>query len=208
MELTLSKYKNHKMLLELYLCLSLFVCIESSSLSRNSVIERLPSQGLRLFHPSYPLSLLDVVSEDEASSIIKIKRLNGIGSTTAEGVEPTMPLPWKSFPELGISPEAFVSSKNILDSYERQKHQGYFIWARKLEKPRNNCVLVNHWSQRVIHLTQYSVTDGAVGYDLTSSVDNDLRAAQMTWPPLSLEFEMTANKWQAVEVSENLINGG
>lgn len=173
------------------------------------MIERLPSQGLRLFHPSYPLSLLEVVSEEEAASILKVKRLNGVGSTTAEGVEPaTVPLPWKPFPELGISPEAFVSSKNILDSYERQKHRGYFLWARKLEKPRTHCVLVNHWSQRVVHLTQYSVTDGAVGYDLTSSVDNDLRAAQMmTWPPLALEFEMTANKWQAVEVSDNLING-
>jgi len=29
----------------------------------------------------------------------------------------------------------------------------------------------------------------------------------MTWPPLALEFEMTANKWQAVEVSDNLVNG-
>lgn len=197
-----------EMILEVCLCLSLFYYIGSSSLPRNSVIERLPSQGLRLFHPSYPLSLLDVVSEEEASSIMKVKRLNGIVTTTAEGIEPaTVPLPWKPFPELGISPEAFVSSKNILDLYERQKHQGYFLWARKLEKPRINCVLVNHWSQRVVHLTQYSVTDGAVGYDLTSSADNDLRAAQMTWPPLALEFEMTANKWQAVEVSENLING-
>ena len=54
--------------------------------------------------------------------------------------------------------------------------------AHKLDKPEKGCILLNHWSQRAILLTDYDVERGAKGYEIRSqsgAVDF------LSWPPLS-----------------------
>lgn len=54
--------------------------------------------------------------------------------------------------------------------------------AHKIDKPEKGCILLNHWSQRAILLTDYDVGRGAKGYEIRSqsgAVDF------LNWPPLS-----------------------
>lgn len=50
--------------------------------------------------------------------------------------------------------------------------------AHKLDKPERGCLLLNHWSQRAVLLTEYEVGRGAKGKEVGT-------ANVFSWPPLS-----------------------
>ena len=54
--------------------------------------------------------------------------------------------------------------------------------AEKLDKPEKGCVLLNHWSQRAILLTDYDLERGAKGYEFRREGTSP---TPLTWPPLS-----------------------
>ena len=82
----------------------------------------------------------------------------------------------------------------------------YLLRAHKIEKPEKGCILLNHWSQRAILLTDYDVNRGAKGYEIRSQTG---AATFLSWPPLSLEMELTekVSRWQPVRVSNNIASG-
>lgn len=95
------------------------------------------------------------------------------------------------------------NSVEIEEGYEKFKHCGHVVWAHKIKRPERGCMLLNHWQQRVIYLTDYDVTKGAKGYELSSNGPGKF----INWPPLVLESELVANRWQPMRVSENLFSG-
>ena len=127
------------------------------------------------------------VASEEIQRLINVKEM--LRQSRDEQPSDFSLLPWKVFPALGINDLQVVFSKSqIEESYEKHKHNGYFLWAEKLEKPEKGCILLNHWSQKAILLSEYDVERGARGYELRSSsgvVDSFI------WPPLALEHELT-----------------
>lgn len=65
---------------------------------------------------------------------------------------------------------------------------------------------MNHWSQQVILLTDYSLTGGARGVELTSGTGLE-GGTVYEWPAAALDIELKENKWQPCVVSENIISG-
>jgi hypothetical protein len=119
-----------------------------------------------------------------------------------------------------------VYSKSEMDEiYESQKYKGLYIWANKLKNPKilssststSNCFLLNHWSQRVIHLLEYDPAIGAKGYEVilgTSSMPGAFHLKELEckqeliiWSPFTLEMEISELKWQPIEVSPNIASG-
>lgn len=177
--------------------------------------------GLRLFHPAFPLELLKPISRDEADHITRTKQLMGVAPKEVEEDEKTKLLhsiqignkkkylPWYSMPNIGV-PDAtsFMSSLEIAEAFEKEKHKGQLVWAYTMDKPKKDCLLLNHWEQRVVYLADYNANRGAQGYEFNHLASHDpALGAQLTWSPLALEFELTDGLWQPVCVSENIING-
>lgn len=93
-------------------------------------------------------------------------------------------------------------------------------------------LLVNHWQQKLVLLTKYDPLTGAAGavlnarslrtFATSALTETSLRTPEsnlsslaqqlvvgeedvLTWPPLALEFEIQAKKWQMVEVSPSML---
>lgn len=58
----------------------------------------------------------------------------------------------------------------------------YLNRAHKLDKPEKGCILLNHWSQRAVLLTDYDLERGAKGYEMRSQSGS---VSFMSWPPLA-----------------------
>ena len=97
----------------------------------------------------------------------------------------------------------------IFLSYEYYFYNYYFERSYLLDKPRKGCLIVNHWKQQVICLTEYDSERGAKGFELNQRVFAGSTAAAevISWPPLALEIEIEQGKWQPVCASENIISG-
>lgn len=163
------------------------------------------STPVRVFHPAFPNFLTQSVASEEIQRLINVKEM--LRQSRDEQPSDFSLLPWKVFPALGINDLQVVFSKSqIEESYEKHKHNGYFLWAEKLEKPEKGCILLNHWSQKAILLSEYDVERGARGYELRSSSGT---VDSFIWPPLALEHELTEKntRWQPVRVSDNIANG-
>ena len=115
----------------------------------------------------------------------------------------------KTLPDIGISASLdkdVYSSKEIDDAYESDKHNGFFVWANKLKNPVAGCYLLNHWTQQVIILTEYSIEKGSKGYEVVLG-QRAHEAQAIYWPPFTLDIEVAKNQWQPVEVSPNIASG-
>lgn len=77
--------------------------------------------------------------------------------------------------------------------------------AYYLDRPRKGCLLVNHWKQKVMYLTEYDVERGAKGYELNHILKHQTEGSPVVWPPFALEFELTDHLWEPVMVSNNLL---
>lgn len=164
--------------------------------------------SLRLFHPAFPTALLNPISSEHAQDLSKLKRTIGTLDNVIIANEDMKKkgLPWKILPEIGISDfQNLMSKKDIAESFERYRHQGHIVWAHKLEKIEEGCVLLNHWKQEAILITQYKPSRGARGIRLLPS--NQGREQVYEWAPITLEVELRERKWQAVAVSDNISSG-
>jgi hypothetical protein len=158
----------------------------------------------KVFHPAFPNFFMRSVPLEEAQRLAKVKDALRSG----EDNQPDFScLPWKVFPALGISDKQTVWSRSqIEEAYEKNKHNGYYMWAEKIDRPEKGCILLNHWSQKAILLTDYDLERGAKGYEIRGQSG---ATAFFNWPPLSLEYELTEknSRWQPVRVSDNISNG-
>lgn len=195
--------------------------IVTSASGFQQLLERNPT-GLRLFHPAFPLELLKPIPRDEADHIKRTKQLMGVTPKEDEEDEKAKLLhsiqigkkkkylPWYTMPNIGV-PDAtsFMSSVEIAEAFEKEKHKGQLVWAYTMDKPKKDCLLLNHWEQRVVYIADYNANRGAQGYELNHIASHNPAASRETlsWPPLALEFELTDGLWQPVCVSENIING-
>ena len=158
------------------------------------------SELFRLFHPAFPLELLNTYDENTITSLKDVK--DKIGDDTDMKFEITK-LPWRVLPELGISKCQNVwSTKEIGVNFEKFKHKSHVLWAHKISKPEEGCLLLNHWKQRVIKLTSYDNQRGARGVEIGPGGSEQ---RTVVWPPMALEFEIQERHWQPVIVSPNLI---
>ncbi|KAJ1419697.1 hypothetical protein B484DRAFT_421552 [Ochromonadaceae sp. CCMP2298] len=163
-------------------------------------------ESLRIFHPAFPLSILQPIPAQEAESIARVKKLINPDASSAQ--KDHQRLPWLTFPKIGV-PDAqkFLSRREVLDLYEKNRHLGEFVWAKKLERPQKSCLLLNHWSQTVIYIAEYEPEKGARGYPLSQLSMHSAEhqsANSIHWPPLALEIELTQDNWQLIEVSDNI----
>lgn len=77
--------------------------------------------GFRVFHPAFPSYITESISKDDAENIMKVKSL--LKSSTVKS--DYSGLPWKEFPEIGVSDQQNLWSKSqILDAFERHRYQG------------------------------------------------------------------------------------
>lgn len=97
----------------------------------NAVLALNP-EGVRLFSPAFPLSVLSSISQEEVVQILRVKELTGL---LDENLKPSPPsefpikFPWNIFPKIGIPDSNLVISKSeIVYSYEKHRHLGQFIW--------------------------------------------------------------------------------
>ena len=91
------------------------------------------ANGVRIFHPAFPLSLLTPISVGKAEKIMRVKEMTNTVDFDLEAIKSTSGLqflPWKMFPELGVpETEGVIPSKSkILESYEKNEHLGQFVW--------------------------------------------------------------------------------
>ena len=82
-------------------------------------------------------------------------------------------------------------------------HRGTLIWAHKLDRPEPGCLLVNHWQQCVVKVTEYDPSRGAIGTALGHRPRGTPATGVIEWPAQTLEMEIAEKKWQAVAVSES-----
>jgi len=155
------------------------------------------SNLIRLFHPAFPLEILEVCSLDEA------ERLESLRGKVVKANLNYGKLPWRMMPALGISKGQNVWSNNeVINNFDKVKHESSMIWAHKLDKPEVGCLLLNHWKQNVVKLTSYDPQRGARGVEIGAS-GNEQRS--LVWPPLALEIELQERHWQLCAVSPNLL---
>ena len=190
----------------LYICLLVFFSVtigykfSPESISRAVKSHPDGSELFRLFHPAFPLQLLNVYDQNTITSLKDIK--NKIDDNNDIKFEMTK-LPWRVLPELGISKGQNVWSNKEIDlNFEKLKHNSHVLWAHKISKPEAGCVLLNHWKQRVIKLTSYDNQRGARGVEIGPGGSEQ---RTVVWPPMTLEFEIQEKHWQPVIVSPNLI---
>ena len=160
---------------------------------------------LRLFHPAFPMKILEPLSIKAAEEFLNVKRSVSMEGSDMEDVLKSG-LPWEVLPKLGINDFEGVWSKNQTEAaYEKYRHTGNVVWAAKTPAVHPNCVLLNHWRQEAIFITEYSPTKGAKGITLVPG--SGTVGLEHVWPPAALEIELKEKKWQPVVVSENISNG-
>jgi hypothetical protein len=167
------------------------------------------ANGLRLFHPAYPLALLDPITVDQAAKIMRVKELTNSVDFDIDSIRENPAfdfLPWRIFPDLGIpETDGVIPSKSkINETYEKFQHQGHFVCAHKTEVPHKGCLLLNHWQQKVVYVSEYDIDRGAKGYELNQQSKHDAKDV-IQWPPLALEIEITEGQWQPVTASDSIV---
>lgn len=84
--------------------------------------------GLRLFHPAFPLEVLNPVSRKEAEDLYKIKAAIAPGQEAAFAKEYHR-LPWFVMPRIGVPEvQTFMSKNDIQDTFQKSKHLGQLFW--------------------------------------------------------------------------------
>ena len=83
----------------------------------------------RVFHPAFPTFLTRPVPAEEVKQLSNVRD----AMRQAAGDNPSADfscLPWKVFPALGISDRSgnVWSKSQIEEAYEKNKHNGYFVW--------------------------------------------------------------------------------
>jgi len=162
----------------------------------------------RLFHPSFPLKFKSVLSQQEFENLQEVKKKTN-NKTSLPSEDKLKRLPWKTLPDIGISASLdkdIYSAKEIDDCYETEKSNGHIVWAKKLKNPRKGCLLLNHWSQHVVLLTDYDREQGAKGYEVVLGQTPE-ETRYLIWPPFTLETEVAKSQWQPIEVSDNILSG-
>jgi hypothetical protein len=158
----------------------------------------------RIWHPAFPLKVLDSYTMEEAENMEKIKQELGGCKSSKEMEEAMQGLPWNILPSIGVSTAQDVWSQGQIDeAWKKNAHCGTLVWAHKLDKLEANCVLLNHWKQMVIKVTSYDRQRGARGIEIGPS-GTELRS--IVWPPLSLELELKDRHWQPVAVSRSIFS--
>jgi len=164
--------------------------------------------SFRIFHPAFPQELLTPISHAEAESITKVQKSIASPENYEYSIKQLLNkgLPWNVLPSIGVFDLQKVMSKTELkQAYEATRNFGVLVWAHKLPMVEPGCVILNHWKQEVIFISEYSSSDGAVGYKLAPS-RTVLEGEKMVWGPLTLELELVERKWQPVAVSDNILN--
>ena len=170
-----------------------------------SIIDKNP-YGLRLFHPAFPNNLNTPLSAEDANEIIRLRSLLGSNQPNKDDLNP---LPWLPLPSIGLSStqseKELWSRSEVNEAFDKYKHTGFLIWAYKVSKLEKGIVLLNHWKQRAIYLTEYDPESGAKGYEMKSFGNAPIK--YINWSPLALEMELDQGKWQPVAVSSNIATG-
>ena len=184
--------------------------MSSSTLIDNSLDEwrrcyEYNPQGVRLFNPSFPSKINKPLTVSEVEEVIRVREILGADMVSSVP-SPLEKLPWKTLPLIQIANQDrdTWSNSEIDEAYEKFKHTGYLVWAHKLATPEKGCVLMNHWQQKLIYITDYDYSKGAKGHEITIGNNN---YNSVVWPPLALESEISKNLWQPVRCSQNIING-
>lgn len=158
---------------------------------------------LRLFHPAFPTRILEPLSLVDGEALVLTKQkisMSGVDMDVAY-----RGLPWEVFPSIGIQDSETVWSRSQCDAaFEKFKHCGHVIWAVKSDQIQPGSVLLNHWNQRAILITEYG-SNGAVGKELSTGAVP--LGSSVVWPPAALEIELKEKKWQICLTSENIKNG-
>lgn len=160
---------------------------------------------VRLFHPAFPLKVLEPITVNDAKNVVKLQELLGKDPIPSKYLSS---LPWKPLPAVKISSneKEIWSKTEIAEAFEKFKHTGHLIWAHKIKTPEKGCFLLNHWQQKVIYIAEYDSEKGAKGFEI-HNIDSYRADKTVTWPPLALEEEMFYGQWQPVRVSDNLVSG-
>lgn len=160
---------------------------------------------LRLFHPAFPMKVLEPLSIKAAEEFMNVKRSVSMEGSDMDDVLKSS-LPWEVLPQLGINDFQGVWSNNQTEAaYVKYRHTGNIVWAAKTPTVHPNCVLLNHWRQEAILITEYSPENGAKGVTLVPG--SGAVGQEYVWPPAALDIELKEKKWQPVVVSDNISNG-
>lgn len=179
------------------------------SMTFNGITDNLSLGSIRLFHPFFPAELTQCLSVEDAEKILNVKRVTGSSENVAIARDDLIKrgIPWRPLPEIGISDaQNIMSKKQISEAFENYCQYGHIVWGHKLSKIQSGCVLLNHWKQEVVVITDYSPAKGARGYKLLHPKLSD-KKEEIIWPPITLELELREKKWQAASVSENILSG-
>lgn len=181
------------------------ISVDSNTNDWKSILDKNP-HGLRLFHPAFPSNINKPLSSSDADEIIRLRSLLGSNQPNKDDLNP---LPWLSLPTIGLSStqseKELWSRSEVEDAYERYKHTGFLIWAYKVNKLDKNIVLLNHWKQMAVYITEYDPDVGAKGYEMKCLGNSPIK--YINWAPLALEMELDQGKWQPVAVSSNIASG-
>eukprot|EP00607_Mallomonas_marina_P004640 CAMPEP_0182429018 /NCGR_PEP_ID=MMETSP1167-20130531/25454_1 /TAXON_ID=2988 /ORGANISM="Mallomonas Sp, Strain CCMP3275" /LENGTH=275 /DNA_ID=CAMNT_0024612313 /DNA_START=44 /DNA_END=871 /DNA_ORIENTATION=+ len=166
------------------------------------------SVNVRIFHPAFPTELLTPLKSDTALELLRLKESLGSDENIAAANEEikNKGLPWQILPMMGVSDSQNIMPKRDINEYfDRYRHHGHVVWAQKLDKLKEGCVILNHWKQQAIVITEYEPSKGAKGFMLCPA--NSGPVEKFEWPPLTLEIEIRERKWQISEVSDNILTG-
>ena len=188
-------------------------CSVSNILRQKEIIKAAVASGanLRLFHPAFPFKIKDPLTLEDAIHIMDVKDRLGLSEDMpqaphSETAIQLSALPWKMFPELGLSnAKSVLSNYEINDLWERSRHKGSIVWAHKTKQLKAGCILLNHWKQEAILLTDYHPEKGARGTEFGPIGGGEGR--EITWDPISLEIELMERKWQPIKASSNIVSG-
>lgn len=160
----------------------------------------------RLFHPAFPLEVLNPVSRELSEELAHVRSVLRGADSGDDWLSSSSGLPWMLLPSIGIRSDSQVvwSRREITDAWERNRHLSQEVWAQKLDKPEKGCVLLDHWRQVAVFLTEYDARTGARGYEIRGQTGT---TDFISWPPLALETELVDKRWQLVRVSDNLKSG-
>ena len=151
------------------------------------------------------MKILEPLTISGAEELQQIKRSVSMdGSDMMETLQSA--LPWEILPKLGINDFQGTWSKNQTESaYQKYRHTGHIVWAAKTNIIKPNSVILNHWRQEAILITEYSSEGGAKGVTLVSG--SGATGKSYVWPPSALDIELKEKKWQPCLVSENILSG-
>lgn len=158
----------------------------------------------RLFHPAFPLEILKPYDEKAVERLMNVKSSLPPSPGSEEMTKNLKGLPWAVMPSLGVTTGQEVWSKSeIQHNFEKNAHQGVFVWAHKLNEVEKGCLIVNHWKKMVVRVTSYDKQRGARGVEICPGGSE---GRGLVWPPLSLEMELRERHWQPIAVAPELFS--